>query len=182
MDTLESILQKAITGEHNAIRKYQHFAEVAQKESMPNAAYLFKALATGEKVHLANHMRAIGTTFSPDDKEFETGTTLENLKAALATETWEYAEMYPGFIKKVKRDRSERGEVARLSIQWALGTEKTHAMTLQKAIETVQQGKDYIDVKFWVCVACGNLRVGDDLAGICSVCKHDARLYKEVER
>jgi rubrerythrin len=182
MDTFESILQKAITGEYNAIRKYRRFAEVAQKENMPNAAYLFKALATGEMVHLENHKRALGTAFTPEDQAFEAGTTLENLKAALATETWESEEMYPGFIKNVKRERSERGEIARLSMQWALGTEKTHAMTLQRAIETVQGGKDYIDVKFWVCVACGNLRVGENIAGICSVCKHDARLYKEVER
>jgi rubrerythrin len=182
MDALENSLQLAITGEHNAIRKYLHYAEVARQESMPSAAYLFKALATGEKVHLENHKRALGMVFTPEDKVIETGTTLENLKAALATETWEYEEMYPGLIKGTRRDRSERGEIARLSMQWALGTEKTHAMALQKAIDTVQQGKDYIDVKFWVCVACGNLRVGDDLAGICSVCKHDARLYKEVER
>jgi rubrerythrin len=181
MDTFEMILQKAIAGEYNAIRKYLHFAEVAHRENMPNVAYLFKALATGETVHLENHKRALGTPFTPEDQAFETGTTLENLKAALATETWEYKEMYPGFIKKVKRERSEQGEIARLSMQWALGTEKTHSMTLQKAIEIVQQGNDYIKTKFWVCVACGNLRVGEDLAGICSVCKHDARLYKEVE-
>jgi rubrerythrin len=182
MDTFESNLQKAITGEHNAIRKYQRFSEVAQKEGMPNVAYLFKALVAGEKVHLENHKRALGKEFAPEDQAFEPGTTLENLKVALATETWEYEEMYPGLIKNTRRDRSERAEVARLSMQWALGTEKTHAMTLQKAIETVQQGKDYTSVKFWVCAACGNLRIGDDLTGICSVCKHDARLYKEVER
>jgi rubrerythrin len=182
MDTFESNLKVAINGEYNAVRKYQRFAEIAQKENMPNVAYLFKALVTGEKVHLENHKRALGKEFAPEDKAFETGTTLENLKAALATEKWEYEEMYPGLIKGTKRDRSERGEIARLSMQWALGTEKTHAMTLQKAIETVQQGKDYIDVKFWVCVACGNLRVGENLAGICSVCKHDTRLYKEVDR
>ncbi len=182
MDTYESKLKVAINGEFNAVRKYLRFAEVAQKEGMPNVAYLFKALVAGEKVHLENHKRALGTAFTPEDKAFEAGTTLENLKAALATETWEYEEMYPGLIKGTRRDRSEQAEVARLSMQWALGTEKTHAMTLQKAIETVQQGKDYISVKFWVCVACGNLRVGDDLTGICSVCKHDARHFKEVER
>jgi rubrerythrin len=182
MESFESSLKQAINGEANAIRKYLHFAEVAEQENMPNAAYLFKALATGEKIHLENHKRALGTAFTPEDQAFKTGTTLENLKDALDAETWEYEEMYPGLIKNIKGERSERGEIARLSMQWALGTEKTHAETLQKAVETVQQGKDCISVKYWVCIACGNLRDGDDLTGICSVCKHDARLYKEVER
>ncbi|MEX2727770.1 MAG: rubrerythrin family protein, partial [Candidatus Sigynarchaeum springense] len=176
MGTFESILQEAITGEHNAIRKYQRYAEIAQRENMPNIAYLFKAIMAGEKVHLENHKRALGTAFTPQDQAFETGTTLENLKAALATETWEYEEMYPGLIKQMKREKTERGEIARLSMQWALGTEKTHATTLHKAIDSVQQGKDYINMKLWVCVACGNLSSGDDLAGVCSVCKHDVRL------
>ncbi len=182
MDTFESILKEAITGEHQAIRKYQRFAEVAQKENMPNVAYLFKALVAGEKVHLENHKRALGTAFTPEDKEFETGTTLENLKAALAAETWEYEEMYPGLIKGMKRERSERGEVAQLSMQWALGTEKTHAMVLQTAIGQVAQGKDYAGVMFYVCLACGNLHEGEQPTGVCPVCKHDSRLYKEVER
>ncbi|NMC05282.1 MAG: rubrerythrin family protein [Candidatus Lokiarchaeota archaeon] len=178
----QELLQKAITGEHNAIRRYAEFARVADQEKLPNVAYLFKALVAGERVHLENHKRALGEPFTPADEPIEVRSTLENLKAALVGETWESREMYPALLKALKRGKEEADEIARLSFNWALGTEMTHSMVLQKAIERVAQGDDAINVTFHVCLACGNLRAGDNLTGICPVCKHDARLYKEVAR
>nr|MDO8087092.1 rubrerythrin family protein [Candidatus Sigynarchaeum springense]MDO8116205.1 rubrerythrin family protein [Candidatus Sigynarchaeota archaeon] len=178
----QELLQKAITGEYNAIRRYAEYARVAEKEKLPNVAYLFKAIVAGEKVHLENHKRALGEPFTPVDEPIEAKSTLENLKAALAGETDEAANMYPGFIKGLKRSKKEEDEITRLSFEWALGTEKTHAMVLQAAIDVVSQGKDYAGVTFFVCLACGSLHEGAITEGVCPVCKHDVRLYKEVQR
>ncbi|MBN2150172.1 MAG: rubrerythrin family protein [Candidatus Lokiarchaeota archaeon] len=178
----QEILKEAINGEHNAIRRYTEFAKVAEQEKMPNAAYLFRALVAGENVHLENHKRALGEPFTPVDEPIQKKSTLENLRAALDGETYEAEEMYPGFIKGLKRSKKVEDEVTRLSFEWALGTEKTHAMVLKEAVDQVAAGKDYAGVTFYVCLACGNLHEGVMTEGVCPVCKHDARFYKEVPR
>nr|MDO8110834.1 rubrerythrin family protein [Candidatus Sigynarchaeota archaeon] len=181
MDRFDEFLQAAITGEYNAIRRYTKYAEIAVKEKLQNVAYLFKALATGERVHLENHKRAYGKEFSPKDEAFTEGTTLENLKASVSGETMEYEEMYPRIMKALKRGKREDEQVARLSMQWAREVEKMHAMILSKAVDRVEQGQDGIAIKYWVCNVCGNLRVGDNTGSVCPVCRHDGQFYKEVE-
>jgi len=181
MEQADKLLKEAITGEFNAIQRYKCFAETAEQENLPNVAYLFKALAAGELVHLENHKRALAEDFQPEVQDFTPGTTIENLKSSLNGETKEFEEMYPRFIKSLKRAKKEHDQVARLSMQWARDVEKTHAMLLKKAIERVEQHQDYISVDFWVCSACGNLRAGENASNACSVCRHDGRFFKKVE-
>ena len=167
-----------------AIQKYNKFAEIAEADHMPNVAYLFKALVNGEMIHLANHKRALGEKFFPELQNFEPGNTLENLKTAVAAETWEYKEMYPSLIKSIKKENSEKGKIAKLSMTWAKDVEITHAEVLRLVISYGETENDFdLDgKKLWVCQACGNLFIGDDPNKICPVCKHSAEFYKEVAK
>ncbi|MFX0103277.1 MAG: rubrerythrin family protein [Candidatus Hodarchaeota archaeon] len=182
MEKYKESLKEAITGEFNAILKYKKYSEIAEKENFPNIAYLFKALAAGEQIHFDNHKRALKEAFEPESKDFSPGTTLENLKDALGGETWEFKDMYPQLMKSIKRDGSTEGLVAKLSMEWAKETEKTHAEVLQHAIGLMEAGNDFQGDKLWVCDACGNLYVGEKPNELCPVCKHDPFHYKEVPR
>ena len=183
MGIIKDNLHVAIEGEFNAIQKYTEFAAIAEAEHMPNASYIFKALISGEMIHLANHKRALGEDFTPELKDFKSGTTLENLKTAFAAETWEYKEMYPSLIKSIKKENSEEGKIAKLSMTWAKDVEITHAEVLRLVIAYVEQGNDFdLTDKLWVCQACGNLFIGDNPNKMCPVCKHSADFYKEVPK
>lgn len=182
MGIIEDNLHVAITGEFNAIQKYIKFAKIAEAENLPNVAYLFKALVSGEMIHLANHKRSLGEDFEPELKVFESGNTLENLKMAFIAETWEYEEMYPSLIKSIKKEKSEKGKIAKLSMNWAKNVEITHAEVLKLVISYVEQNMDINlgEKKLWVCQACGNLFIGNIPDKLCPVCKHGPIFYKEV--
>ena len=52
-------LKHVITGEFHAIQKYTQFAVKAREENLPNIARIFAAFIVAEKIHLANHQRAL---------------------------------------------------------------------------------------------------------------------------
>ena len=68
--------------------KYKAFADVAEREKLPNVARLFRAASYAEQMHATNHLRALGGI----------GKTSENLAAAFAGETFEINEMYPAYM------------------------------------------------------------------------------------
>ncbi|MHA1683528.1 MAG: rubrerythrin family protein [Promethearchaeota archaeon] len=180
MSNRDTILKEAITEEFNAIRKYKEYAKIADDEGFPNVAKLFHGLVECETIHLSNHKRVLASEFPPEVAGFTPGTTLENLKDALGAEMFEYKELYPRLLKGLKRAKTEDDEVAKLSLKWAMETEKNHATHLNSAIALLEQGKDYDKDTFWVCEVCGNLHVGDQPNDICPVCKHDFAFFKEV--
>lgn len=183
MKKTEKYLKEAMDGEHNAIRKYSKYADVAEDEGLPNIAYLFRALIEGEKIHLKNHRNALGQEYTPKDEEFKIGSTLDNLKEAMGGETYEYDEMYPGFMDAIEKElKSEYAQVAELSFKWAKDVELTHAEILEQAKKSLEKGNDFTSEQLWVCKVCGNLVIGGKPAEICPVCKHDAQFYKEVAR
>ena len=110
----EMNLMQAFAGESQANRKYLAFAKQAEKEGYPQAARLFRAAAEAETVHALAHLRALG----------KIGTTEENLKAAIAGETFEFTDMYPPMI----RTADEEGQASALrSFTYANAVEMQHA-------------------------------------------------------
>lgn len=84
MKTKEN-LKEAFAGESQANQKYRAFAKKAEKEGFPNVAKLFATTAEAERIHAEGHLNSLEGI----------GSTLENLKAAIAGETYEFTEMYP---------------------------------------------------------------------------------------
>jgi rubrerythrin len=99
--THENLLE-AFARESQANRRYIWFAQKADIEGHPEAATLFRSVADGETGHAHALLEYLAEVGDPASGE-PIGETEENLKAAIASETYEYTEMYPEFAK-IARD------------------------------------------------------------------------------
>ena len=98
-----SNLKAAFAGESQANRRYLYFAKVADVEGYPDIAGLFRDTAEGETGHAHGHMDYLKQVGDPaTDLPF--GSTTINLKAAIAGETYEYTDMYPGMAKVAREE------------------------------------------------------------------------------
>ena len=97
-------LKEAFAGESQANRRYLYFAQKADVEGYPDVAALFRSVAEGETGHAFGHFDFLAEVGDPVTG-VAVGATDDNLKSAVAGETYEYTEMYPGFA----HDRARRG-------------------------------------------------------------------------
>jgi len=156
--TVKNLLS-ALEGESNANAKYNAFVTKAEADGFRGAASLFRAAARAEQIHATNHARVIvqlGGTVAIKLHELEVGSTLDNLKAALAGEQYEVATMYPEFIAEAT---AHNNTAAIRTFHGAFEAEKTHARLYAEAIVLVESGaKDaWINKSrdFFVCPVCG---------------------------
>jgi rubrerythrin len=167
-------LINAFGGESQAYMRYMHFANQAEIEKLNNVARLFRAFAHAEYIHAGDHFielkRLDGGFVANSMAVFGPGNTKKNLKLAIAGETYEIEEMYPTYIE-VAKFQGEEG--ARKSFKWAWGTEKMHKMLYEKALESVNSGKDVDLGPIQVCEVCGYTLEGDapDVCPICGALK-----------
>ena len=96
-------LKAAFSGESQANRRYLYFAKVADIEGYPDIAGNFRDTADGETGHAHGHLDYIKKVGDPATG-LPIGDTLENLAAAVAGETHEYTEMYPGMAKTAREE------------------------------------------------------------------------------
>lgn len=148
-------LKAAFAGESQANRKYTAFARKADAEGYPQVARLFRAAAHGETVHALNHFKVMG----------EIKTTTENLKAAIAGETYEFETMYPDFIKDAD---AEKNNAAHVTFDRAMDVEKVHAKAYQEALDSLGTATEQYD--YYVCPVCGFLhaRNAPERCPVCS--------------
>ena len=92
----EDNLKEAFAGESQANRRYLYFARRADIEGYPDVGGLFRDTSEAETGHAFGHLDFLKETSDPTTGE-AIGDTEANLKAAVAGETYEYAEMYPAF-------------------------------------------------------------------------------------
>ena len=96
-------LKAAFAGESQANRRYLYFAKQADIEGLPEIAGLFRDTAEGETGHAHGHMDYLKAAGDPaTDMPF--GDTEVNLKTAIAGETHEYTDMYPGMAKTAREE------------------------------------------------------------------------------
>ena len=100
-------LKEAFAGESQANRRYLYFARAADIEGEPDVATLFRAVADGETGHAFGHFDFLKEVGDPVTGE-PVGESVANLKSAIAGETYEYSEMYPGFAKTARDRKSTR--------------------------------------------------------------------------
>ena len=94
-------LKEAFAGESQANRRYLYFARVADIEGFPDIAGLFKDTADAETGHAFGHLDFLKEVGDPATGE-PIGKTEKNLKAAVAGETYEYTQMYPGMARTAR--------------------------------------------------------------------------------
>ncbi len=160
----EELLKNAFAGESQAHMKYLIFSEAAEREGLRNLARLFKAIAYAEFVHARNHLKTLGSVKK----------SVENLDVAIAGETYEVEEMYPGY-DAVAKLQEEHG--ARTSYRFALEAERIHAELYRRAREAVERGEDPDIKKVWICPVCGHTYVDDEPPEKCPVCGARKEMY-----
>ncbi|HKO91296.1 MAG TPA: rubrerythrin family protein [Polyangiaceae bacterium] len=96
-------LKDAFAGESQANRRYLYFAKVADVEGYPQIAGNFRETAEGETGHAHGHLDYLKAVGDPATG-LPIGDTAKNLKAAVAGETHEYTDMYPGMAKTARQE------------------------------------------------------------------------------
>lgn len=96
-------LKEAFAGESQANRRYLYFAKVADVEGYPEVASNFRETAEGETGHAHGHLDFLKQVGDPAT-DLPMGDTEMNLKAAIAGETHEYTDMYPGMAKTARQE------------------------------------------------------------------------------
>jgi rubrerythrin len=96
-------LKEAFAGESQANRRYLYFAKQADVEGYPDIAGLFRDTAEGETGHAHGHLDYLKAVGDPAT-DLPIGGTDDNLKAAIAGETHEYTDMYPGMAKAAREE------------------------------------------------------------------------------
>ena len=94
-------LKAAFAGESQANRRYLYFAKQADIEGYPDIAGLFRDTAEGETGHAHGHLEYMKPIGDPAT-DLPIGDTTSNLKSAIAGETHEYTDMYPGMAKSAR--------------------------------------------------------------------------------
>ena len=130
--TLEN-LKAAFAGESQANRRYLYFAKVADIEGYPDIAGNFRDTADGETGHAHGHLDYIKQVGDPATG-LPIGDTLENLAAAVAGETYEYTEMYPGMAKTAREENHD--DIADW-FETLAKAEKSHAGRFQSLLDEV---------------------------------------------
>ncbi len=127
----EANLKDAFSGESQANRRYLYFARQADIEGYPDVGGLFRDTAEAETGHAHGHLDYLKQVGDPaTDKPI--GSTDVNLAAAVAGETYEYTEMYPGMAKSARDESLD--EIAEW-FETLAKAERSHAGRFQKALD-----------------------------------------------
>jgi len=126
-------LQAAFAGESQANRRYLYFAKIADVEGYPEVAGNFRETAEGETGHAHGHLDYLKQVGDPATG-LPIGSTANNLKAAIAGETHEYTDMYPGMAKTAREEGF--AEIADW-FETLAKAEKSHAGRFDKMLKSV---------------------------------------------
>ena len=126
-------LKDAFAGESQANRRYLYFAKTADVEGYPDIAGLFRDTAEGETGHAHGHLDYLKKVGDPAT-DLPIGDTALNLAAAVAGETHEYTDMYPGMAKTARDEGFS--EIADW-FETLAKAEKSHAGRFQQGLNSL---------------------------------------------
>ncbi|MGV2287823.1 rubrerythrin family protein [Trinickia sp. YCB016] len=129
----EQNLKDAFAGESMANRRYLYFAAKADVEGQNDVSALFRSTAEGETGHAHGHLEYLEAVGDPATG-LPFGSSRLNLQSAVAGETHEYTDMYPG-MARVARDEGF-DEIANW-FETLAKAERSHANRYTKALEAL---------------------------------------------
>ena len=129
----EQHLKDAFAGESQANRRYLYFAAKADVEGQNDVAALFRSTAEGETGHAHGHLEFLEAVGDPATG-LPIGDTRKNLQAAIAGETHEYTDMYPGMARSAREEGFD--EIADW-FETLAKAERSHANRYQKALDAL---------------------------------------------
>ncbi|HMI96790.1 MAG TPA: rubrerythrin family protein [Micropepsaceae bacterium] len=131
----ENNLKEAFAGESQANRRYLYFAQKADVEGYNDVAVVFRSTAEGETGHAHGHLEFLEVVGDPATGK-PIGPTNKNLASAIAGETHEYTDMYPGMARTARQEGFD--EIADW-FETLAKAEKSHAGRFQKALDSLDK-------------------------------------------
>ena len=129
----EQNLKDAFAGESQANRRYLYFAQKADVEGYNDVASVFRSTAEGETGHAHGHLEYLQEVGDPATGK-PIGETKANLESAVAGETHEYTDMYPGMSKTARMEGFD--EIADW-FETLAKAERSDANRFQKALDNL---------------------------------------------
>ncbi|MDA8384088.1 MAG: rubrerythrin family protein [Betaproteobacteria bacterium] len=129
----EQNLKAAFAGESQANRRYLYFAAKADVEGQNDVAAVFRSTAEGETGHAHGHLEYLEAVGDPATG-LPIGSSRNNLAAAIAGETHEYTDMYPGMAKAAREEGFD--EIADW-FETLAKAERSHANRFQRALDAL---------------------------------------------
>jgi len=117
-------LESAFAGESMAHIKYRYFAKLAREAGDEDTARIFEETAAQEVMHAFGHLDLLYPKAEM--------TPAKALEIAIAGETYEYTEMYPGFRKTAEAE-GQSAAVAEIDEQ--IAESKEHAENFKAVLE-----------------------------------------------
>jgi rubrerythrin len=129
----EDNLKAAFAGESQANRRYLYFAQKADVEGYNDVSAVFRSTAEGETGHAHGHLEYLEepATRRPGCRSARPRTIS---KAAVAGETHEYTDMYPGMARTAREEGFD--EIADW-FETLAKAERSHAGRFQRALDTL---------------------------------------------
>ncbi len=181
-------LTKAFIGESQARNRYSFYAKVAMKEGYEQIAEIFTVTAENERIHAKRLFEQINNLKKNSKEKLDPimveaeapttyGTTIENLKAAIAGEHHEHSSMYPEFAKMAEKEGFPELSKRLLAIAKA---EEHHEERYKKLLKELEAGTVFKKKKetWWVCRECGYVHFGKEPPVKCPACDHPTAFYQ----
>jgi len=127
-------LKEAFAGESMANRRYLYFAQKADVEGYNDVSTVFRSTAEGETGHAHGHLEFLEEAGDPATDE-PIGDTRANLGSAIAGETYEYTDMYPGMARSARDEGFD--EIADW-FETLAKAERSHAGRFKKALDGLE--------------------------------------------
>ena len=129
----EANLKLAFASEAQANRRYLYFAQKADIEGHVDASAVFRSTAEGETGHALGHLEYLERTGDPVTG-LPIATTADALRSAIAGETYEYTDLYPGMAREARDEGFD--EIADW-FETLARAERSHANRFQKALDAL---------------------------------------------
>ncbi len=130
----EQNLKDAFAGESQANRRSLYFAQKADVEGYNDVSAVFRSTAEGETGHAHGHLEYLAEVGDPVTGE-PIGATADNLRSAIAGETYEYTDMYPSMARTAREEGFD--EIAEW-LETLAKAERSHAGRFKKALDTLE--------------------------------------------
>jgi len=129
----EQNLKNAFAWESQANPYYLDFAQMADAEGFNDVAAVFRLTAESKTGHAHRHLEYLDEVRDPATGQ-PIGPTRDNLKAAIAGETHEYVDVYPGMARAARQEGFD--EIADW-FETLAKAGKSHARRFQKALDAL---------------------------------------------
>jgi rubrerythrin len=173
-------VMKAFAIETQAIQKYLWFAKIATKEGYQQIAAIFTETAEQKKSHtktlfrfLEGYELEVTATFKAEPL----GSTLENLKAAIESETIQHAIIFAE-AEQVAWDEGFKQIATKLKLFRQI--KKFYAGRFEKLAANIENGTVFRKDKKvkWICRKCGLIYESDRALKNCPGCEHPQAYFE----